>query len=161
MVNNWNYTLCKESYSKKLIKHLENIYDCNLENLKSYYFYINPKGKIAISTVKLEDLKLDRVNSMGLYFGTMHDNERFRLNIEGTKFIKPKKNFVMLDEKALKSYISGENLFFDEVEMNWDNEAQFLIAIYDNENIGVLSVKDKELLNYLSKGKRLDFNKVF
>ncbi|MCA9495740.1 MAG: hypothetical protein KC589_02260 [Nanoarchaeota archaeon] len=152
----------KKSQVKELIDRLSFLYSCDLEYLKSYNYYLNKGGKLYLSKINLDSLNLDRVNSIGLYFGTIHDNDRFRLSIEGSKFISPKRNYIKLNEVSFKSYITGENLFKEEVEeINWEEQCPFLIVIYNEENLGAANVKDKNILCYVPKSRKLDFNKVF
>lgn len=154
--------LLKKSQVNTLIDNLSNNYGYNLDFLKSYYFYVGGRGKIYISKIDTTNLKLDRINSSGIYFGTFHDEERFRLSVEGTQFVKPIKNYVKINYETLKSYLAAENLFKDEVlELNKEENSTFLIVIYENQNIGCVSLKENMLLNYISKSRKLDFNKVF
>ncbi|MCA9459099.1 MAG: hypothetical protein KC550_00965 [Nanoarchaeota archaeon] len=152
----------KKSQVKELIDRLSFFYSCDLEFLKAYNYYLNKGGKLYLSKVDIQNLEVDRINSVGLYFGTIHDNERFRLSIEGSKFINPKRNFIKLNENSFKSYITGENLFKEEVEtISWEDQCPFLIVIYDDENLGSANVKDKTILCYVPKSRKLDYNKVF
>lgn len=159
--------LLKKSEVKILLDKISQYYNCDISNLENYNFYFNEKNdKIYISTYNVEELGLDRVSNHGLYFGSYHDNGRFRLSIEGSKFVIPNKNYVKISPSSLKSYVAGENLFADEVlELNYDENAPFLVVIYDNgeqfENVGSISVKENFLLNYVPKSRRLDFNKIF
>lgn len=152
----------KKSIVNNLIDNLSSFYDCDLEFLKGYNFYVRSRGKVYMTQFDINSLDIERINSFGLYFGTFHDDERFRLSIEGSKFVKPKKNFVEIDENTLKSYLAGENLFKDEVKnISWEDRCPFLIVICGDENLGCTNIKDDMLLNYVSKGRKLDFNKVF
>lgn len=158
----FSYTQIKKSQINELISKLSLYYGCNLEFLKEYHFYVNNKGKVHISKINLNELEIDRVNSIGLYFGTYHDENRFRLSLEGTKFIKPTKNFIVLNKKSLNTYLSGENLFKEEVEkIDFSDNCPFLIVQYENENLGCMNIKDNMLLTYMSKTRKLDFNKLF
>ena len=71
---------------------------CDLEKLKSFYFYITKSDKVYITNHAISSIKIDRINSVGLYFGTFHNDERFRFSIEGSRFINPKRNFVKLNK---------------------------------------------------------------
>lgn len=158
----FSYTLMKQGQIKDLILKLSSLYGSELEFLKKYNFYINNKGKVHISKINLNELNLQRINLVGLYFGTYHDDNRFRLSIEGSKLIKPTKNYIKLNKKALNTYISGENLFKEEVEeINMQDNCPFLIVQYENENLGCMNLKDNVLLTYLAKTRKLDFNKLF
>lgn len=161
--NDSSLILFPSSEKKKLIGRLETLYGVNLTFLKDYAFYITSKGKIYVFSGDqrlIQDLK--RVSSMGLYFGTVHDNDRFRPSIEGSQLIRPVKNVIVLSEKNLKSYICAENLFVDELDnLEVSSDCPFPIIRYGDDFLGAMSIKEGVLLNYVAKGRRLDFNKVF
>lgn len=150
---------------ENILNLIKKYYDADISNLKNYFFSINENTrKIFISNFSLDDLGVDlpRINSHGMYFATMHDGGRVRLSIEGSKLISAKKNFIVLNEENLKSYVSGEDLFFDEVEeINKDNTAPFLIVKYKDENIGCMGLTKDSLMTYVPKSRRLEFNRIF
>ncbi|MDA3855486.1 MAG: hypothetical protein PF569_04460 [Candidatus Woesearchaeota archaeon] len=154
--------LLKKSKKEELVNKLSLYYGDNLEKLKSYNFYMNEKTR-KIHMCKLDiNIDIRRITNVGIYFGTYHDNERFRLSIEGSQFIKPTKNFLILKEENLKSYLAAESLFTEEIEkFNWQENTPFLIAIYDGENLGCVNIKGKEILNYVPKSRKLNFDKLF
>jgi len=158
-----NFTRLNLGKARELVDSLSKDYGCDLDFLKKYKFYITSKDKVLISKVDIEDLDLERVNSIGMYFGTYHDDKRFRLSLEGSKFVNPSKNFVKIsDEKVLSGYLAAENLFVDEIEMiNCDGSCPFLIVQYKEDNLGCVSHREKELLTYMPKSRKLDYNKVF
>jgi len=150
---------------KEMLNSISNYYDINIANLEEYNFYINRNTrKVYISNFNIKETKLNlpKINSHGMYFASIHDNKRIRLSIEGSKLIKPNKNYIKLSEENLKSYVSGEDLFSEEVyEINYDKRAPFLIVIYKDENIGCVNLKDKIFMNYVPKSRRLEFNRIF
>ena len=145
------------------ITKLENFYGCNLDNLREKTIYFNENTqKINVVGFNIAAQNLDRVNMFGIYFGTMHTGDRFRLSLEGTKFITPTKNFIKIGKKALESYIAGENLFKTEVEKyDWNDNCPFLIVLYENEQLGSMNLKDDMFLTYLPKSRKLDHGKLF
>lgn len=152
----------KKNHVKEIVEQLSFFYETETENLKQYYFYINKNNKVYISSINLENFSPPRINTIGLYFGTLHDGNRFRLSIEGSKFVNPQSNYIYLSESTVKNYLSGENLFENEIEeINYKNNAPFLIVIYNNHHLGCVSKKDNEFLNFIPKARRLDFNKMF
>jgi len=158
------FSLNSLKYNQKnnILNQINLNYDSNIENLKEYYFYINNKNKIFISKIDLSSLYSLRVVNIGIYFGTLHDNNNFRLSIEGSQLITPKKNYIEITEETLKSYLAAENIFTDEVlKVNTDNLFPFLIVKFKNNNLGCVSKKDKFYLNYLPKTRKLNFNKLF
>lgn len=168
MVNNkfpkFSFKKLKSSEKKELLNKISNFYNEDIEELKQYNFYINNKGKINISNINIDELDIDlvRLNAVGLYFGTMHDGDRFRPSFEGSRIIKPTKNMLKLNEKSINSYITGENLFLDEIEkVNTDDKCPFYIIEYESNFLGSVSIKDDFVINYISKGRKLDYNKMF
>jgi len=149
----------------EMLNSISSYYDFNIEILEKYYFSINPNTrKVYISNFNLEnsELKLPKINSHGMYFASIHDNKRVRLSIEGSKLIKPNKNYIKLDKENLKSYVSGEDLFTKEIkDINYDKKSPFLIVIYENENIGCVNLKNDIFMNYVPKSRRLEFNRIF
>lgn len=157
-----NFSKLRVSERDELLNKLSYFYGQDLSHLKKYYFYILKKEKVHISTIDLEKFWPSRTNVLGLYFGSYHNQDRFRLSFEGSRFITPTKNYVLLNKDCISSFVSGENLFRDEVEeISLEEDCPFLIVRYEGESLGSVSIKDKFILNYLSKGRKLDFNKLF
>lgn len=134
--------------------------DCTF--LKSYFFYRSSKERIHISSVDMDSFSDLRILNCGMYFAKEHDNNRIRLSQEGAQLLKPIKNVLVLTEKGFASYICGESLFLEEgQELDCDGKCPFLIAKYKDVFLGCVSRKDPYYLNYISKGRKLDHNKVF
>lgn len=156
-------TQLSASESRRLIEQLEYWYGTDLSWLHDYYLYRNSKGKVHLASINTLAFPLSvNVNSLGLYFGTYHDDKRFRLSIEGSRLIQAKTNYVRVKESALNNYLTGENLFSEEIEEEvTDANAPFLVVFARDEAIGCVSKRDNEYLNYVSKGRKLDYNKLF
>lgn len=162
--NNFSFSKLKKNQVKELINNLEHIYGISLKNLYDSHFYVTPKGKTYISNINLNENEFKKINSIGLYFGTFHDNERFRLSLEGTHIVGlPKYNYILIkDKKTFESYLSGENLFLDEIEkIETFENPNFYIVVYKDKTLGSVSVKNKEILSYIPKSRSIDFNKIF
>ncbi|MFT4244335.1 MAG: hypothetical protein ACMXYB_02665 [Candidatus Woesearchaeota archaeon] len=148
---------------EQIISKIETTYDTSFK-ITPTRLYINSKNKIYFSTITQFPPNLSRINGIGLYIATLLDTGEIRLSIEGTQLLQtPKQNYVILKDKFISSYVSGENLFFDEIEKESEIQtAPFQIVLTSSkESIGVISKKEKYYLNYLSKGRKMDFNKVF
>ena len=158
-----NFQKLKKNQVKELLEKIKFLYECSIENLEKYNYYISNKGKVHVSLHDVDKLNIDRINSIGLYFGTYHDEERFRLSIEGSQLINPKRNFVELkDENSLKSFLAAENIFKNELKsFNHEDNCPFLIVKYKNYFLGSISPKNYLILNYTPKSRKLDYNKVF
>ena len=159
--SNFNFIKLKTSKVKELLSYLEEVYGCKLDDLYSYDFFINSKNKVYVFSGNLDGFDMRRVNLVGLYFGTYHSDSKFRLSIEGSKFVNPKKNFVVLKEEFLKNYLASENLFLEEIEEDKSQENVFLIVKCSGENLGCVSKKDNLYINYVPKSRKLEFNRVF
>lgn len=161
-LNNFHYLLIDESYKILLIETISNIYEVNLDHLLDYYFYINNKGKVYISKIDVDSLKIKRVNGVGLYFGTINDNGIFRPSIEGSDIIKPNSNYAILKEERINSYLAGESLFLEDVELfKGDVNCVYYILVWNDYYLGAISLGDKEIFNYVPKSRRVVFNKMF
>ncbi|MEC8220892.1 MAG: hypothetical protein VX028_02365 [Nanoarchaeota archaeon] len=172
--NNFSILKLKKNQVKHLLETLSTYYQCETKELNSKYFYTTPKGKVYIceeniavlenqQNIHPNEITFPRINSIGMYFGTYHDEERFRLSIEGSALLDPKANFIELkDENALKSYISAENITKEEVS-NYDhsNHCPFLIVRYNGNSIGSVSPKEGMFINYVPKSRKLEYSKLF
>ena len=163
MAINITYTKFNNSKKKEFIEKLSQYYGADLKILEKHQFYMNERNKkLYILSCNVDSLEFKNLSGFGLYFGTFHDNDRFRVSIEGSKYIKPTKNFVKINEKNLSSYLSGETLFKKEVEeIDWQDKCPFLIVVYEEEQLGCISPKQDQLLNYVPKSRRLHFNKLY
>lgn len=152
-----------KNQKKVIFLLLEEEYGVPSNFLKKTFLYINAKGKVHLTTFDIDKEYNQRVNSVGIYFGTFHDERRFRFSLEGSQMFEGQKNFIILkDEKALQSYLAAENLFDEDIkETNITGTCPFLIVKYKTYNLGCVSKKDTYYLNYLPKSRKLDFNKVF
>ncbi len=152
----------KKTEKEEIILNLEKNYGSSLSFLKEYNFYMNSKGKTYISKINLSNLNLSRINTIGLYFGTLHENKNFRPSIEGSNIIKPIKNYAVIEDEILKNYISGQDLFAEDINIiDKTDNCQFIIVKNNNNFIGSISIKEKNVFNYIPKSRRLNFNKLF
>ncbi len=148
--------------NKELLKDISLSYDIDTSSLEKYNFYMNKKNKIHVSTIDLSRESLQRVNALGIYIGSMLDSGKFRPSLEGIRLINPRTNVITISEKILASFLAGENLFKDEIEsINENNNTPFLGVKFKEDFIGIVGVQEREYTNYLSKSRKMDFNKVF
>lgn len=147
---------------KHLLLLLEQNYGVSTEFLNQYYFFITGKEKVYISTFDPNNLGIYSINSFGLYFGTYHLSDKFRLSIEGSQLITPQKNYIVLYDLSLASYLAAENLFEEDIsQISNTGETTYLIVRYGEENLGCVSYKQNYYLTYVPKSRKLDYNKVF
>ena len=136
---------------KELLSNIEEHY--GIKELKlDYIFYQNNKGRIFLLSNKFKefDHKDLNINSLGLYFANIKDND-VRLSVEGSQLIgdKAKKNVVEINEKELKDWLLGENL-------ENKNGKGFVIIKNKNDFYGSGRIVDNKLLNFVPKEKRMN-----
>ncbi len=116
---------------------------CFLRNNKDKIFFVNKD----ISRIDLNNL---RINTLGLYFGTVA-KEGFRLSIEGSQMIGPDSDKNILDLNKEQSDMWRQGMDF-EVDSKLNG---FVLVKYGEDFLGCGKLKDKKLLNYNPKGRRL------
>jgi len=116
-----------------------------------YAFLQNDKGKVFIvnKDVSKIDFEKVRINSIGMYFGMVHD-DGVRLSIEGSQLIGHfvKKNILELDEKGMKEWLAGEDLI-----MNIDKG--YYIIKNGDDFLGTGKATGEKVLNFVSKTRRV------
>jgi len=116
-----------------------------------YAFLMNSQGKIYLSEKEVFslDLKKIRVDTLGMYFGEMKNNE-LRLSIEGSQLVGPyaKKNVVELSDSDARNWIRGED-----IEISLDHPA-FVIIKNKKDFIGTGKCSEKSILNFVPKARR-------
>ncbi len=144
-----------------ILKILKSYYVDNVSHLKDLSFFIDSKSKIYIADYNLLNYaKKLKVMNLGLYFGKFH-KEKFRLSQEGCNIVKPVKNYLILKKEALNSFLYGEDL----LEEDFDNPNQvdksiFLPVRYKDKYLGCVLFLNRSYKNFISKGRKVDFNKV-
>lgn len=136
---------------KDILKLIKNRFGASVD--LDYAFLQNDKGKIYIinSDISKIDLEKVRMNSLGLYFGEVHDN-MIRLSIEGSGLVGPyaRKNVIELSDSDSKRWLSGQDLDVSDLENGY-----YLIR-NKKDFYGCGKVKDNKLFNYVSKSRRIN-----
>jgi len=118
-------------------------------------FLMNTQNKIFLANKEVFNLDLEklRINSIGLYFGELKNNE-LRLSIEGSQIIgkSAKRNFVELDDKQAMQWLKGEDI---DTKGNYKG---FVILKHKNDFLGTGKYKDGKVLNFVSKARRFKYN---
>lgn len=118
-----------------------------------YVFVRTNKGKLYIVNRDVERIDLDkiRINSMGMYFGEMTNSEELRLSIDASQMLGPKctKNILELDSEQIKLWMGGQDF-----ELENDSNS-FVLVKYKNDFVGCGKIKNKKLLNYVGKVRRI------
>ena len=145
-----NLKILNKKEIKNILELIKTHFGCELE--LDYAFLMNQKNRIFIANKELFDVdtKKIRINSIGLYFGELSNNE-LRLTIEGSQLIGPKstKNVVELNDSEMRKWLKGEDL---EKEVG---EKGFVILKHGDDYLGSGRVKDDKILNYVPKTRRL------
>jgi NOL1/NOP2/fmu family ribosome biogenesis protein len=146
---------------KELHKILKKQYDFNKK--LDYVFLINNKNRIYIITDNIREINLEtlRIDRIGLYIGELFkEKKEFRPSWEGSQIIgkNAEKNIIELkNEKQFTEWMKGLD-----VEIDLDNNKSldldcYLIVKYKEDIIGTgrYNKKEKKLMNYVSKSRRL------
>ncbi|MBS3108069.1 hypothetical protein J4468_04095 [Candidatus Woesearchaeota archaeon] len=135
--------------TKKILTQIEEHFGIK-EKFTDYAMLMDPKDKVYLvskSFIKISSERL-KINNIGVYFGRYESNQ-LRLSIEGTQWIKPKKNVLILDEKQISDWMKG----FD---IDIDNAHQGILAIKHNKDFyGCGKAGNGRLFNFVSKNRRL------
>ena len=113
------------------------------------------------------DLKQLYVNSLGLYFGELR-NEELRVSIEGSQIIghEAKKNVIVLNDEQLQQWLAGTDIeLIENVSANTtggknsgttmrENNGYVLVK-HNNDFFGCGRIKNGNLLNFVPKSRRI------
>ncbi|MDD3263870.1 MAG: hypothetical protein PHT94_03165 [Candidatus Nanoarchaeia archaeon] len=143
-------------FSKQFIK------DNTLLNYKYFSIFSNNKDKYYVTNKEVENIDLRRLNlvNVGLYIGEMMKNY-FRPSIEFAQIIAPyvNKNIIELNKKEAIDFLNGFDIFKEDFNGKIE-EQNFIIIIYENDVLGIARKNEDRLLNFLSKGRRLQTSDV-
>ncbi len=122
-----------------------------LMNSNNKLYFINKQIATAHNQIGLELLKID---SIGLYFGELRDNE-LRLSMEATQLIGPyaTKNVVEISDGLKQLWIRGFDI---EVKLSSDSKyncepSSFVLVKNNGDFWGYGRLKDGKILNFTPK----------
>jgi len=132
---------------KEIYKFLEKQF--GYEGKIDAVFLESPKGKIYLLSKDYEYLELKglRVNNKGMYF-VKREAGGFRLSIEGTQVIKPKKNIIDLTKEETHMWMMGEDI-------PKEGSVGYVIVRYKKDILGCTIQKDDNIRNMVAKERRL------
>ncbi len=114
-------------------------------------FLLSSKNRIYliskdVSKINYEELRMQVV---GNYFGEIMKNGELRLSIEGSQLIGPEatKNVIEIDD--VKGWLFGNDIKTER------QEEGFLIVKNNDDFMGTGKIKNKELLNFIPKTRRI------
>ena len=99
-----------------------------------------------VSKINYEELRMQVV---GNYFGELMKNGELRLSIEGSQLIGPEatKNVIEIDD--VKGWLFGNDIKTER------QEEGFLIVKNNGDFMGTGKIKNKEILNFIPKTRRI------
>src|SRR3989338_714104 len=126
-----NLKILNKKEIRKIIGLIKKQWGCNID--LDYAFLMNNNNHIFIVNKEISriDLAKLRINSIGLYFAELN-NEELRLSIEGSQIIgaSAEKNVLELTEEEAKQWLKGNDL---EKETDLSN---FVIIKHNNDFLG-------------------------
>lgn len=145
-----NLQILNSKQIKQIEKLLNNQFDCNYSF--DYIVMQNKDKKIYLMNKdysKIADKEI-RINSLGMYFGQVKENE-LRLTIEGSQVIGPlaKKRVLEIDDSQVQKWMRGYDI---EV---LSPEAGFFIVKHKKDYLGSGKLKNGNLLNHIPKIRRI------
>ncbi len=141
--------------NKKEIKEIFSLIEkqWNADIDLDYVFLKTEKGKVYIINKDISKIDLSklRVNSIGLYFAEIKNNE-IRLSIEGSQIVglKAKKNILELNQEEVKEWMRGNDL---EKKGNFSG---FLVIKHKDDYLGCGKYRDGNVLNFIGKARRIN-----
>ncbi|MFQ5474514.1 MAG: hypothetical protein ACE5DM_01630 [Candidatus Nanoarchaeia archaeon] len=138
---------------KGVLEKIKEQWGCKFETC--LVMMLSSKDKIYLITRDMERLDLSKlkIDSMGTYFG-MITNQGIRLSIEGSQMIGPiaKKNLMNVDHEAMRRWLKGHDLKLEEEHPGLNG---FIILKYNKDFLGTGKIRDKEVLCYVPKNRRI------
>ncbi len=114
------------------------------------YLFFEKKDKIYIQTKDIAKINLEKLNlnNLGLYIAKKEQNG-LRLSIEGAQLIGPKATKNILEVNDPKPWLLGQDI--DAI----NPLKSFVIIKYKKDFLGSGNYKDKKILNYIPKARRM------
>ena len=146
-----NLKILNKKEVKAILELIKKQWGCDFK--EDYAFLQNKDGKVFIVNKDIAkiDFKKIRINSVGLYFAEVRNNE-IRLSIEGSQIIGPKakENIIELNEKEAREWLKGFDI---DKEINAEN---FVIIKHNNDYLGTGKVRNNKIFNFVPKTRRLN-----
>jgi len=141
---------------KKIKKSLLEQY--GTDQLPDVVFLLNAKNKLYIINREVEELPLDdlRVDSLGMYFGELYD-EQVRLSMDACQLVGPTatKNIIELPDDKLEEWVKGEAIELPKDIWKDIENGKFVLVKHNDDYLGCGKRNNLKLLNYVSKIRKL------
>jgi len=134
--------------TKKLSESIEKIFGVRLD--KKFAYLKSQDGKIFIVGRKIGDVDLVglRTNHIGMYMAR-EENEKLRLSIDATQFLKPKKNVIDISKSEMEAWLKGENIYKK-------SDLTGVVAVkYEKDFLGCGKIGDNIIHNFVPKERRV------
>ena len=164
-LSHWKVLNSKEV--RNILAMIRQQWGSDLSGLSTNCGFLEGKdGDIFLISRDVEKLDLQqlRINSLGLYFGQLRNNE-LRLSIEGSQIIgtAATRNIVELADSEFRQWLRG-----DDLEKQLDNCSdkdtaaplstlgnKYVIIKHNNDFIGCGKLKEGKILNFVPKARRV------
>ncbi len=151
-LDKWKILNSKEV--REILKRIKQQWGSDLSGISGSCGFLEGKdGDIFLMSRDVEkiDLQQLRINSLGLYFGQLRNNE-LRLSIEGSQIIgkAATKNVAELSDEEFKLWLRGED-----VEKPLGDCSGYVIVRHSKDFIGCGKYKDGKILNFVPKARRV------
>ncbi len=151
-LNKWKVLNSKEV--RAIAELVKQQWGADLSELSAGCGFLEGKdGDIFLISRDIEKLDLQqlRINSLGLYFGQLR-NDELRLSIEGSQLVgkSAAKNVVEIGDEQLRHWLGGNDL-----EMNLDGSSGYLIIKHKSDFLGCGKYKEGKILNFVPKARRV------
>ena len=138
---------------KEILALIKKQWDADFKS--NLVFLMNGKGKIFLVNKEVFELPFEefKVNSIGLYFGELKNNE-LRLSIEGSQLVgtNAKQNIAKLNGKQAMQWLKGQDI---DIKGQYKS---FVILKHENDFLGTGKYKDGKVLNFVPKARRFKYN---
>lgn len=145
-----NLKILNKKQVKGILALIKKQWSCTI-NL-DYVFLMNKKNRIFIVNKDINriDLSKLRINSLGLYFGELRNNE-IRLTIEGAQLVgkHAQKNIIELADKEARLWLKGYDI------EKKSKATGFVILKHNNDYLGTGRYKDNKIFNFVPKTRRI------
>ena len=150
-----------EILGKEDIDRLQGILDKNFGgefDLKNYGVMLGSEERIWIASKDVFLFEFGRlpVNSVGINFGKMKRNEKFRLTIEGAQMVgrTAERNIAKVKDEDAEKFLRGEDIIAIE-NVKCDEHNFVLVKTLSGRIIGSAMIAEGLLKNFLPKSRRI------
>lgn len=145
-----NFKVLNKKQIKKIFSLIKEQWDADVKIEHVFLQDNDEKLYITNRDISRIDLSRLRINSIGMYFGLIRNNE-LRLSIEASQMIGAyaKKNIVDLHKKDAARWLAGEDLDYS------GNETGFALIKHNDDFLGTGKIKEGRILNFIPKARRL------